>query len=35
MLVEYLDPFKSENNNQQIELLICKYLNIGALDVCF
>jgi hypothetical protein len=27
--------FKSENNNQEIGLLICIYLNIGALDTYF
>jgi len=29
------ESFKSENNNQEIHLLICNYLNLGALNTCF
>jgi hypothetical protein len=39
MLEDYLDVlkvllgcFKSKNNNQEIHLHICNYLNVGALD---
>jgi hypothetical protein len=27
-----LGSFKSENNNREIQLLVCNYLSIGALD---
>jgi hypothetical protein len=30
-----LGSFKSENNNQEIQLHVCNYLNIVALDACF